>query len=175
MEIITLYNKLKAIGLSPNEFTLLTFLYKGINENFTFNEHLSRRILIRDGFIDKSGILTQKGRALFGESEDNIEKYRNLFPKGILPNGKPARSSYSELSQKFKWFLSIHNYSWDTILKATDEYVKYYAKQNNNYMQTSSNFVSKQDNNRIKSSALAEWCEKVLTGDEINEGFDINV
>ncbi len=43
-------------------------------------------------------------------------------------------------------------------------------------MQTSANFIYKQDSSKIKSSALAEWCEKVKNGEEINNSdFDLNV
>lgn len=177
MEIIELYNKLKQIGLSPNEFTVLSFIHKDIKEEYNFNEHLSKRILRRDGFLDKENNLTQKSKELFGDlnTKDPIEVFRELFPKGILPNGRPARSTYQELDRKFKWFIANHNYSWNIILKATKEYVKYYVKQDYRYMQTASNFISKQDQDRIKSSALAEWCEKIKSGDEVNEEFDINV
>ncbi len=41
-------------------------------------------------------------------------------------------------------------------------------------MQTASNFISKTVD-KIKSSALAEWCEKVTTGEETNVEYDINV
>lgn len=179
MEIIDLYRELKTLGISPNEYTLLSHLHHNIEENFNFNEHLSKRILIKSGFLDKMGQFTDKGKSLFGESVEQknnpIERYREIFPKGILPNGRPARSAHQELDRKFTWFFNTYKYNWDTVLKATKEYVEYYEKQDYKYMQTSSNFISKQDTDRIKSSALAEWCDKIKNGDEINVEFGINV
>ncbi len=177
MEIIQLYKKLKQIGLSPNEFTVLSFMAKDIKEEFSFNEHLSKRILRKNGFLDKEDKFTQKSKDLFGvvDEIDPVNKFRELFPKGILPNGRSARSTYRELDDKLKWFMKAYDYSWGVIFKATKEYIKYYAKQDYRYMQTASNFISKQDSSKIKSSSLAEWCEKIKSGDEVNEEFDINV
>lgn len=177
MEIIELYNKLKQIGLSPNEFTVLSFMNKNIIEKFNFNEHLSKRILRKNGFLDKEDNFTQKSKELFNNTdiEDPIKSFREIFPKGVLPNGRLARSTYQELDNKFKWFTKNYDYSWNLIIKATKEYVKYFEKQNYRYMQTASNFISKQDVDRVKSSTLAEWCEKMKSGDEISQELDINV
>jgi hypothetical protein len=177
VEITQLYKKLKQFGISPNEFTVLNYLYNNVKEEFNFNENLSKRILKKSGFLDNFGNLTEKAKNLFEDNNNSnlVEEFRNLFPKGILPNGKSARSTYQELDKKLKWFLSVYGYSWDVVLKATKEYVKYYAKQDYKFMQTASNFISKQDQDKIRSSTLAEWCEKILDGFEVKEEFDINV
>lgn len=179
MEVEKIYTIAKNLGLSPNEYTYLVFLHKGIKEDVTFNEQLSKRLLIKAGYLSKSGQLTEKANNLFNieidnNQEDAIDKFRNLFPKGILPNGRPAKSGRSEVASKFAWFTSAHGYPWSVILKATEDYVKYYQKQGYKFMQTASNFISKTQD-KIRSSALAEWCEKVNSGEEINDEFDINV
>ncbi len=171
MEIIELYKKLKEFNISPNEFVYLSYKYHNIKEDFNFNEHISIRILKKNEYLDKNGDLTDKSINLFNDSneKDYIQKFRELFPKGILPNGRPARSTYKELNDKLSWFNINYSYSWDIILKATEEYVNYYLKQDYKFMQTASNFISKQNSDKIKSSALAEWCEKVIDGYEIKE------
>ncbi len=173
-----IYDAAEAIGLSPNEYVFLIFTHKGIKKELSFNQHLSKRLLVRAGYLTKDGSLTIKAKELFENPEvtieDPIDKFRNLFPKGILPNGRPAKSGRSEIDAKLSWFVATHNYTWEIILKATEEYVKYYKKQDFKYMQTASNFISK-ITDKIKSSALAEWCEKVSSGEQINEEFDINV
>lgn len=176
MEEEQLYNKAEQLGLSPNEYIHLIFIHKGVKKELSFNEQLSRRLLIKSGYVDKSGKLTKKGNDLFDEGDDvgNIDEFRELFPKGILPNGRPAKSARVECAQKLARFVLDHNYKWSTIIKATKEYIKYYEKQDFNYMQTASNFISKLVD-RVRTSTLAEWCEKVNSGEEISEDFDINV
>ena len=95
---------------------------------------------------------------------DNIDKYLLLFPKIKLPSGKAARTDKRNCETAFKWFFENHQYSWDTILKATATYVDDYEKRNYMYMQTSQYFIRKQLADRTWGCELANWCAVVEGG-----------
>lgn len=94
-----------------------------------------------------------------------------------MPSGKPARSSIIELKKRFDWFVSEYKYDWETILKATENYVRHYEDKNYNFMQTSAYFIRKEDSKKVTSSALSEWCEQVLNPGENDEqkSYDIDI
>jgi hypothetical protein len=107
----------------------------------------------------------------------NIITYRDLFPRMILPSGKPARSSVIDLKKRFDWFMIEYEYSWDIILKATENYIKHYEDNNFHYMQTSSYFIKKEDKQKNSISSLSEWCEQVLNPGENNKekSYEIDI
>lgn len=95
-------------------------------------------------------------KILLGKDHDQyITMYRELWPKGNLPSGKPARLSVPDLRKKFTDFFKIHDYEWETIIKATKEYIR--QKEHSQYMMTSGYFIMKND-----LSELASYCELVL-------------
>ena len=50
---------------------------------------------------------------------DRINEYRNIFPSGKLPSGKPGRVNVKTLENSFRWFFENYNFSWDEIIDAT--------------------------------------------------------
>lgn len=107
---------------------------------------------------------------------DNINTYRELFPKGKLASGAPARSPIPELENKFTQFFTIFpQYDWDTILKATERYTEEY--NGSLYMSTSSYFISKQDAQKITVYKLASYCDTVIDGesDGSHKYYDVEV
>ena len=106
-----------------------------------------------------------------------IKQYRELFPKGKLPSGVPARNNVKTLTDSFKWFFQTYDYSWDTIIKATTMYVNEYSKDEYLYMQNSKYFIKKQDKHKGTQSGLADYCDFILDG--VNtiepEGFNETV
>lgn len=96
--------------------------------------------------------------------KENIEKYLEIFPKIKLPSGKAARSDKKNVETAFKWFFETHEYSWDSVLKATEAYVSDYETRRYLYMQTSQYFIRKQQGDKTWNSELANWCAIVEGG-----------
>jgi len=105
-----------------------------------------------------------------------IKAYVELFPKGNLPSGKPAKSNPKNLESSFRWFFENFDYDWDTIYGATKMYLDKYEKDNFKYMRTSQYFVRKQNPDKSFDSELANYCEMYLNGDiEDNTHFSERV
>jgi len=95
---------------------------------------------------------------------DKINEYRNIFPAGKLPSGKPARVNVRSLETNFRWFFEEYSHDWDTIIKATKMYVNQYEENDFNYMMTSQYFIAKQDKHKVKTSTLADYCDMIIDG-----------
>ncbi len=116
------------------------------------------------GLLQKMKVLfsvqqKEKATALKADDLVRIAEYRELFPKGLLPSGVPARINTRELEKKFTWFFNTYNFSWETILQATRKYIQQYEATGFLYMQNSSYFISKTDRERNTTSFLATGCE----------------
>lgn len=98
------------------------------------------------------------------EFVQNIETYRDIFPKGKLPSGMPARNNTKALGESFRWFFETFDYTWEEVHKATKMYVDEYRANNYLYMQTSQYFIAKQDKHKVKKSTLADYCDMVRDG-----------
>ena len=117
-----------------------------------------------DGFFKKSKKKTSKN--LMGDDFlDNIKLYNELFPKGKLPSGVPARVNIKGLENAFRWFFENFSYSWETVLKATDKYVDEYSMNRYNYMRNSQYFVRKQNTDKTWDSTLATYCDMIEADD----------
>ena len=90
---------------------------------------------------------------------ENIQKYNEIFPNKKLSSGKYARVNPKSLENAFRWFFENYNYTWETILKATQRYVDEYSIQRYDYMRTSQYFVRKQNVDKSWDSDLATYCE----------------
>ena len=95
-----------------------------------------------------------------------IEQYRTIFPAGKLPHGKPARQNVKALGESFRWFFETYDHDWQAVIKATKMYVNEYRSNNYMYMSTSQYFVAKQDKHKVKTSALADYCDMIVDGVE---------
>lgn len=114
----------------------------------------------------------KKKENILGENyEIQIEKYRMLFPTGKLPSNKPARQPASELKTKFIWFFANYPYTWEIILKATENYIEEYRATGFMYMRSSAYFISKQDNNKAITSELAAFCELAMNETETENKY----
>ena len=160
--------------ISPNQLYLIHCLSEGIVPANIINAQVEGNISRALGLIDDKNNLTDaaKGvlvevnnvvgkakrasqKVLLGkEHEPYIIMYRDLWPKGNLPSGKPARLSLPDLKKKFQDFFKVHNYSWEIIIKATKEYIR--QKEHTQFIMTSGYFIMKND-----QSELASYCELV--------------
>lgn len=100
------------------------------------------------------------------EFEKNVAKYREMFPKLRLPSGKQARQGELELQKKFIKFFEIYgDYDWDTIFKATQNYLDQFEYPYN-FMVASTYYIMKQDQYKNTTSLLSDDCESIIGGEE---------
>lgn len=170
-----IYNVLIRYKLSPNQLYLIHSISEGIVPDSIINVKAEANICRMLGLIDDENKLTDaaKGvlvevnnvvgkakrksqKTLLGKEHDQfITMYRELWPKGNLPSGKPARLSLPDLRKKFTDFFKVYDYEWETIIKATQEYIK--QKEHSQFMMTSGYFILKNE-----QSELASYCDLVL-------------
>ena len=141
--------------------------------------------LEKEGFI-KDNELTLKGKKVIVKFENyfikakkktsiqlmgkkfsvRLNEYREVFPEGKLPSGKPARVNIKTLENSFRWFFENYDFSWDEIIDATKMYVNEYRDDQYMYMKTSQYFICKEGKNKVKSSDLADYCDMIRDGVE---------
>jgi hypothetical protein len=174
MDTIKLFDLLAEISLSPNQYYLL-WCMKNKVEPKNINVQLELRILVNEGYVE--GVkLTEKAQQLLSDDSmnvkipdsllDNIDKYLNIFPKGKLPSGKPARVNKRNIEEAFKWFFKNYKYEWYTILAGTEYYVNTFEKENFKFMRNSQYFIRKQNSDKSWDSELANCCDIILSGDD---------
>lgn len=167
-------------GLSPNELYLLWSIHNK-TKPLNINAHTELRKLKSKSLIDDEGKLSPMAIEFLSKmqnqdvpkvavsstdiTDDYIEKYVMLFPKGKLPSGKQARADRRNLKANFIWFFKNYKYDWDTILKATALYVDEYERKNYLYMRTSQYFISKMNPDKSRESELANYCSQIISGD----------
>jgi hypothetical protein len=177
-----IFNKLIANKLSPNTFYVLHSMSQKIKPNSFVNSSIEVKRLQIDNWLDENLVLTSKSIIFIQEIDsyfrkskkkttkdllgsdysDMITNYLELFPSIKLPSGKYARGNKKNLEINFKWFFENYEYSWDTILKATDNYVQERQREGYKYMRTAQYFIRKQNSDAI--SDLANYCEMIESG-----------
>lgn len=186
-----MFNLISLQNLTPNSFYLLYCLRESV-QTPNINLHLELKNLVDGKFIvslpsPKTFSITTKGEELISEVEsyfkvqkkkttvaimgtdftENLIKYNELFPKLKLPSGKLARAAVKNLETNFRWFFENHDYPWNIIFKATALYVDEYGNKGWKFMRTSMYFIKKQESDKSITSDLADYCEMIITGGEI--------
>tara|TARA_R100000084_G_scaffold25287_1_gene9013 strand:- start:4037 stop:4618 length:582 start_codon:yes stop_codon:yes gene_type:complete len=177
-----LFLKIQKYGITPNQCMILFAFNEGVTPSTC--EAADMLALFEEGYITKEKSITPQGKKiivtldnyftvnkkkttkqLLGKSGAlNINQYRDIFPKGKLPSGVPARNNIKILTENFRWFFAEYDYSWEEVMKATKMYVNEYQKNNYMYMQNSQYFISKQDKHKVKTSKLADYCDMIRDG-----------
>jgi len=93
-----------------------------------------------------------------------LKAYREVFPTGKLPSGKPGRQNVKTLENAFRWFFETYDYTWEEVVYATVMYINEYKEKDYMYMKTSQYFICKSDKNKVKHSELADYCDMVRDG-----------
>ena len=164
--------------LSPNQLYLLWCLSEK-EKPVGINVHPELRVLKNNGLVLDTGVITPLGidivskipskkvktKATVLVTEDYVDIYLNLFPKGKLPSGKQARADKKNIKSSFEWFFKTFDYSWAIVLKATALYVDEYESKNYLYMKTSQYFISKMNPDRTRDSELANYCSSIVNND----------
>jgi hypothetical protein len=175
-------------GITPNNLYVLFMLNrKEIPKLVNLNAEM--RLLKLEKFITESNTTTQKGLDVLKKYDEflkqlkdkkilppsidanNLTKFREMFPKGVLPSGQAARVNIKELEKKMVWFFENYKYDWDTIFKATKKYLDKYSLEGYMYMKTSGYFIGKLEKGVIVST-LASYCDMILDGDEENKNYN---
>lgn len=95
-----------------------------------------------------------------------VNRFREIFPSGVSPNGIYVRSSARDCDKKLKKFTKEYpEFDHETIIKAAEKYVKRYALQGYRYMKTASYFIMKDG-----ESTLAVECETIEESGDENKG-----
>ena len=174
MDMLQLFQFIEDNNLTPNQLYLL-WCIKNKNLAKNINPQLELRGLIAEGYIESSKI-TSKGDLLLesltknenstSNSLDHVDVFLNIFPKGKLPSGKPARVNKRNIEEAFRWFFKNYKYDWKTIIAATVYYVDSFEKDNFKFMRNSQYFIRKQNSDKSWDSELANCCDIVLNGDD---------
>lgn len=186
-----MFNLMTKEGLTPNQFYLLASMTESISPPH-INIHQELRELVQKAWVDDKNKLQPKAFTLIQQVEGffkvqkkktsiqlmgddfnvNIGKYQLLFPRVKLPSGKAARSAQSNVETNFRWFFEKHQFSWDTVLKATSMYIDEYERKSPAYMymRTSAYFIRKTELDKSIVSDLANYCEIVESGEDLNKG-----
>lgn len=181
--MINLFEYLEKKDITPNSLYILwSIANKRKTNNPGVNVHTEIRLLINAGLLTAKYELTPAGVDIINNipgdtgtnqtidtAEDNIMKFIMIFPKGKLPSGKPARVTRKNIEDSFKWFHKTYTYDWDTILRATLYYVDTYEKTNYMYMKNSQYFIRKQNADKSWDSELANYCEIIINGEDIDD------
>ena len=104
-------------------------------------------------------------KQLMGEGYAEMLKiYREAWPAGKLPSGKPGRQNVRTLENCFRWFFETYDYTWEEVAHATVMYTNEYKEKDYMYMKTSQYFICKQDKHKVKHSELADYCDMIRDG-----------
>ncbi len=180
-----IFFKITKMGLTPNAFYVLYCIHSNITPDKSVNGSLEVAKLISGNYLTESLELSgnslkfiseiegyfkkskkKTSKTLMGDDfQDNLKAYNELFPKGKLPSGVPARVNIKGLENAFRWFFENFSYSWETVLKATEKYVDEYSMNRYNYMRNSQYFVRKQNTDKTWDSTLATYCDMIEADD----------
>jgi hypothetical protein len=187
MEVFDMVTQKK---LTPNQYYLLCCMRDSVTP-LQLNLHLELRHLKATGWVEEVGEqkfrLAPEAVALINQIErlfkinkkktssqligkdykEKINEYISLFPNVKLPSGKAARSAFKNVENCFRWFFDNNEYSWETIIKATEVYVNEYQSKNWKFMRTSQYFIRKQEADRTFNSDLANYCAVIESGGEV--------
>ena len=196
--MLELFKKILKKGLTPNQLLLLY----GIKNSISFpieNKKEDATKLIELGCIHYKKpkfSLTVKGKGLCAKYDNyfNVAKkrttsqllgkeygemiklYREAFPVGKLPSGKPGRQNTKTLENAFRWFFEAYDYTWKEVTNATILYINQYEEKDFLYMKTSQYFICKTDKNKVKHSELADYCDMIRDGEQFeSKHFKENV
>ena len=185
-----LLQKILKENITPDQLLLLYSIDERISVP-QINPKSQIGFLVKEGYVDQhkkenklSYTITKEGKSIIrkynnyfikAKKKTNIqlmgkdfaqklEEYRNIFPAGRLPSGKPGRQNVRSLETAFRWFFENYEFTWDEIMKASRMYVNEFEDIQFLYMKNSQYFVSKQDKHKVKQSDLADYCDMIKDG-----------
>jgi hypothetical protein len=181
-----IFLKISQEGLTPNMFYVLWCISQKISIDTSVNSSLEITKLKAGNYLTETLELSSNSLKFIQEIEDffkkskkktsknlmgddfldKIKEYNEIFPNKKLSSGKYARVNPKTLENAFRWFFENYDYSWETIIQATEKYVDEYEIRRYEYMRTSQYFVRKQSTDKTWDSDLATYCDLILTGSD---------
>jgi len=175
MDMLQFFEHIEDNNLTPNQYYVLWSIHMKRKPKH-INNSLELRQLQNEQWVDEEyKLLAKASDFLDNMSKEvpngkvnnktfDVEEYLDVFPRGKLPSGKPARVNKKTVADGFTWFLKNYDYKWETIIEATKMYVDEYETKNYLYMRNSQYFIRKNNVDKTWDSELANYCELVLTG-----------
>ena len=175
---------LKDNSISAEQFYILDLLnhdketlYPYLRTQLKFKNVLMRN-LYRRQFIDIENVdldniglsneikITEKGKSLFREPKkvdiSFFPEWYDLWPSGVRSGSYYVRSGEDDCKKKMIKFVEKHpQFTKETIMKATNNYLNRMAAKGFEYMQLATNFI-----NKGGVSTLAAECEAIGTNSE---------
>ena len=189
--MLELFQKILKDKLTPNQLLLLYGIKNSISFPISNKKEDATRLIELGLVIYKKPkfTLSAKGKSicvkynqyfkvskkrttsqLLGKGYAEMLKiYREAFPAGKLPSGKPGRQNIKTLENAFRWFFDTYDYTWEEVSHATVMYLTEYKDKDYMYMKTSQYFICKTDKYKVKHSELADYCDMVRDGVEIED------
>jgi hypothetical protein len=183
-----LFTKLKKKKLTVVQYQALYNL-KSMKPQDELSERLKEKIrmLVPSIYINLgSCTLSDKGEKLIKEIEmlfkplkkllnidllgtdfkERIQEFIEIFPTHKLPSNKYARGNAKNIEVNFMWFFQEYpDFTWDTILEATEKYVEEFRLKNYEYMRTAMYFIKKLKDGTPESE-LANYCDIALNSED---------
>ena len=184
-----LFQQILKEGMTPNQFLILYGIKRSLSLRLPDTDNAiiylaSQGFIKLDKKINTKINLTIKGEKVVSKFENyfikakkrtsiqlmgkkfnlKLNEYREIFPAGKLPSGKPARVNIKSLENSFRWFFENYDFSWNEVISATKMYVNEYRDKEYMYMKTSQYFICKSDKNKVKISELADYCDMIRDG-----------
>lgn len=178
-----LINLLLKHRVTPNQLALLHCIQESIRPESLLPSMMGEVMICqRQGFLNTENQLQPKAQLLLSEADKlfkasrkkkvsfdteeflvKLNEFKNMFPPGNLPTGKPGRTNINELKKKMATFFTDNpQYDWDLVLDATEAYVEHFRKQGFAFMKTAGYFISKNN-----ESELANYCDMLMDGGDV--------
>lgn len=183
-----LFDMISQKGLNPNQYYVLCSMRDSVTP-LNVNLHLELRVLKSNGWVIEGDPPTISGEAhaliekvegffkvqrkktamqLMGKDfKDKLKTYNEIFPAEKLPSGKFGQANLSNVETRMRWFFENHEYTWEQVHKATQNYVNEYQSKNWKYMRDSAFFIKKTVSGTVVSD-LANYCHAVTKGIDMN-------
>jgi len=170
---VLLWIKEKKGTVSVNVFQILrVLLERNLIELKTTTGYILEQYALTDvgeELIKQLGY--DKSKKPFKQAQaDLLEKageYNELFPKAKAGSGSYMRSNPKDVRDALNWFMINYPYDWETIIAATARYLDDEERKGYKYTSTSRYFIKKMDVSKTITSKLADWCEIVKNGEDI--------
>lgn len=151
-------------GKSKASFDKEGKLYLFLKDNgWVLNDTLTQKsenLLSRIENMFKAQAKPSASEVLGADYKDKLKEYVEIFPKGKLPSGKPARVALSMLEKNMVWlFQESNEVTWDKVMVATKAYVSEFRSKNYEFMRTSYYFIKREERSGGITSDLLTYIE----------------
>ena len=149
-------------------------IYSGDDKTYNFYElYVTKKLEELVGQMNKGEVVPVRSAAAKKPDTqakpelDNFHnfctRFREIFPKGVKPAGKPVKSPIKDIEMQLKKFEKTYpEYTRDEIITAAAHYVHRYKMKGYQYMRTAHYFISKQGDGSDLAAEIEEIKEHGL-------------